>query len=67
MPVTQPSPMPALESVVQHIFETRCITRHDQQQFMIRILSAKTIAPQEQALVNRVFDALRLGQLRVVD
>jgi hypothetical protein len=57
----------SLEQIIQRIFETRCITRLDQQQFMRMVRSAGAIAPQDQALINRVFDALRHGRLKVTD
>ena len=53
--------------IVQQIFETRCIKRRDQQHFMNLVLSTTTIAPQEKVLISRVFDAVQLGQLRIID
>jgi hypothetical protein len=42
------------------------ISRADQQQFMSALLSQKSISQTEQALINRVFELLRRGRLRVV-
>ncbi|GAB4138799.1 MAG: hypothetical protein Fur0046_13540 [Cyanobacteria bacterium J069] len=56
-----------LEQVVDHIFATRSISRRDQQSFMRVVLGETTLNPKDQAMVNRVFEALRRGLLRVVD
>lgn len=62
---TQPSPN-AIADIVNDIFNTRQITRLDQRRFMMAALSDKLTAT-DHALINRVFDALQRGILRVVD
>lgn len=56
-----------LEQTVLKITSSGRITRVDQQQFMAALLSRNTLDPTEEALVNRVFELLRAGRLRVVD
>lgn len=60
-------PESSLEQVIKKIFTSYRITRADQQLFMKTLLSKDTLTPQEQEQIDRVFDALRRGLLRVVD
>jgi hypothetical protein len=53
----------ALQEVVDRIFASRQITRQDQQ----LLLSLFQSSVEEQRLINRVFDRLRNGFLKVVD
>jgi hypothetical protein len=53
----------ALERIVERIFASRCITRADQRIFM----SLNSVDTQEQSLINRVYEGLHRGLLRVVD
>jgi hypothetical protein len=61
------TPMLSLEQTIHRIFATRRITRLDQHLLMTIAHSIEAIAPQEQVLINRVFDALQRGALRIVD
>lgn len=61
------SPNATIEQVVQRIFSTHRITRADQRLFMATLLSKDTLSPEEQEHIDKVFDALRRGLLRVVD
>lgn len=56
-----------LQQVVEQIFETRRITRAVQHVLMATVLSKTLLSYEEEALVDRVFEALRRGFLRVVD
>ncbi|PSB27872.1 hypothetical protein [Stenomitos frigidus] len=58
---------PDIEQMVNRITACGRISRKDQQQFMSALLSQKTISPTEQELINRIFERLRAGRLRVVD
>lgn len=58
---------PDIEQMVNQITACGKISRADQQQFMSALLSQKSINQTEQALINRVFELLRSGRLRVVD
>lgn len=60
-------PTTSLQQLVEQIFETRRITRGMQHTLMATILSKSLLSYEEQALVDRVFEALRRGILRVVD
>ena len=57
----------SLDRIVQRIFSSHKITRADQQRFMSAMLSRGTLSWEDQKKVNRVFDALQQGLLRVVD
>jgi peptidoglycan hydrolase CwlO-like protein len=57
----------SIEQMVSKITASGKISRADQQQFMAALLSQAKISATEQALVNRVFELLRAGRLRVVD
>lgn len=65
-PITMLSqaPYPAsFEQAVERILSSRQISRADQQ----LLLSLQTLTTQQRAMVNRLFDRLRLGLLKVVD
>ncbi|MBW4494214.1 MAG: hypothetical protein KME26_14215 [Oscillatoria princeps RMCB-10] len=57
----------SLDRIVQRIFYSHKITRADQQRFMSAMLSRGTFSWEDQNKINRVFDALQQGLLRVVD
>jgi hypothetical protein len=56
-----------LETVLEHIFAIRRITRHDQQLLMSTLLSKEDLNEQERLQISRVFDALQRGLIKVVD
>ncbi|MDZ8054168.1 MAG: hypothetical protein RMX68_017220 [Aulosira sp. ZfuVER01] len=56
-----------LETVLEHIFAIRRITRHDQQLLMSALLSKEDLNEQERLQISRVFDALQRGLIKVVD
>ncbi|AFY80703.1 hypothetical protein Oscil6304_0974 [Oscillatoria acuminata PCC 6304] len=56
-----------IEKIVERIFLTHRITRDDQRIFMMTLLSKDSLSSKEQILIDRVFEALRQGLLRVVD
>jgi hypothetical protein len=60
---TQTFPSSSLEQVVNQILASRRITHADQHQLLL----ARTLTPQEQALINRLFEKLRNGLIKVVD
>ncbi len=53
----------SLEQIVNRILSSRQITRRDQ----FHLLSLQSLTSQEQALINRLFDRLRMGFVKVVD
>lgn len=57
------APASSLEQLVNHILSSRQITRQDQRQ----LLALQNLTTQEHNLINRLFDRLRLGFVRVVD
>ena len=58
--------MTSLEQAIEKIFATRRITRRDQHMLM-SLFSQKDINPSDSDLINRVYEALSQGRLRVVD
>ncbi|NJN57255.1 MAG: hypothetical protein HC879_07000 [Leptolyngbyaceae cyanobacterium SL_5_9] len=57
----------SVEQIVEQMLAARRISRADQERFMSVLLSKRVLTPTEQAQVNRVFDGLRTGRLKVVD
>ncbi|TVQ16665.1 MAG: hypothetical protein EA367_19535 [Leptolyngbya sp. DLM2.Bin15] len=56
-----------IEEVARRILDTRRITRTDQNSLLCITLSQVTLKSQEKVLVDKVFDGLKLGILKVVD
>ncbi|MFE1747786.1 hypothetical protein [Coleofasciculus sp. H7-2] len=56
-----------IAQLVEQLFTTRRITRNDQQRLMTALLSKTALSSEEQIQVNRVFDSLKQGYIRVVD
>lgn len=56
-------PAMSLEQVVNRILSSRQITHEDQH----LLLLCRTLTPQEEVLIDRVFDRLHRGLLKVVD
>lgn len=56
-----------LETVLEHIFAIRRITRQDQHLLMSTLLSKEDLNEQERLQISRVFDALQRGLIKVVD
>jgi len=61
----QSLPLTNLEQLVTKILTTRRISRMDQE-WLMTLLNKQVIEPQEHDLVNRVFQNLQQGRLRVV-
>lgn len=57
----------SIEQLIEQMLASRRISRADQERFMAALLSKSVLTEKEQSQVNRVFDALRSGLLRVVD
>jgi len=55
-----------LEQIVDQIFATHKITRSDQQHLM-SLFSSRSLNPRDISLLNRVYDGLNKGLVRVVD
>lgn len=61
------SPVSSLEDVIRRIFETHRISRADQAQLMALMLSKSALSDADKTLVNRIFDGLSSGLVRVID
>lgn len=57
----------SIGKVVERIFSTRRISRADQSTFMSSLLSKNALSDDELEQVNKVFDGLRTGLIRVVE
>lgn len=60
-------PEMSIDQVIERIFATRRITRADQSRFMAALLSKNSLSVGEQEQINRVFDGLSRGLLKVVE
>ncbi|MEM6521402.1 MAG: hypothetical protein AAF892_04420 [Cyanobacteria bacterium P01_D01_bin.71] len=58
--------MSNLETTVENIFATRRITRYDQQLLMC-LFAQNDLSSTDKDLLDRVYEALHQGRLRVVD
>lgn len=65
MLVTEPSV--SVEKLVNQIFSSRKITRHDQRLLMSLLLSKDTLSVEEHSYIDQVFERLRRGLIHVVD
>ncbi len=59
-------PMSTLERAVEQMFASRRLTRRDQQMIMA-MFTKRDLSPTDADLINRVYEALSQGRLRVVD
>ncbi|HZG39000.1 MAG TPA: hypothetical protein VEZ50_10000 [Nodosilinea sp.] len=57
----------SLKTIVDQIFAERRISRQVQRELMEVLLSQPNLSNQDHATAQRVFDAIRQGQLRIVD
>ena len=58
--------MLSVEERVAKIFETRQITRTDQD-FLMAVFASGKISAADEALINKLYNALNSGRLRVVE
>ncbi|MEM8602847.1 MAG: hypothetical protein AAGF24_03290 [Cyanobacteria bacterium P01_H01_bin.121] len=56
-----------LKQLVDQIFRSRTITQAEQQRLMAIVMADGRVEPEEQTLINRVWDGLRQGYLKAVD
>ncbi|WP_449419362.1 hypothetical protein [Phormidium nigroviride] len=61
------APQLSIEQIVLEIFSTRRITRTDQRRLMSMLLAKDFLSSEEQNSINRMFESLRQGAIRVVD
>lgn len=60
-------PQFSIEQVASQIVSSRKITRTDQRRLMSMLLSKEHLSNEEQSCIDRVFECLRKGIIRVVD
>ncbi|MEO0705420.1 MAG: hypothetical protein AAF050_07125 [Cyanobacteria bacterium J06649_5] len=58
--------MPSIEERVDKIFATRQITRTDQT-FLMSVFASGKISSADEALINKIYEALSAGRLKVVE
>ncbi len=56
-----------VQQIANRIIYCRKISRIDQQLFMSALLSKKALSPEEKNLVERVYEGLSKGWIKVVD
>ncbi|MBD2338342.1 hypothetical protein H6G64_15315 [Calothrix sp. FACHB-156] len=67
MLITAPTNQVQLEAVFERILNIRRITRQDQQLLMSALLSKEDLNEQEMLQINKVFQAVQGGLIKVVD
>ncbi|BAY98399.1 hypothetical protein NIES37_23490 [Tolypothrix tenuis PCC 7101] len=67
MLITAPINQVQLEAVFERILNIRKITRQDQQLLMSALLSKDDLNEQEMLQINKVFQAVQGGLIKVVD
>ena len=60
-------PQLSIEQIVLQIFSTRRITRTDQRRLMSMLLAKDFLSSEEQNSIDRMFESLRQGSIKVVD
>jgi len=58
--------MPSIEERVAKIFAARQITRTDQA-YLMSVFASGKISAADEALINKIYEALNAGRLRVVE
>lgn len=56
-----------LQTIINEIFSQRCISRTTQQQLMQALFDKNELSEEEETQINRMFDAINRGQIRVTD
>ncbi|BAY88248.1 MULTISPECIES: hypothetical protein [unclassified Tolypothrix] len=67
MLITAPTNQVQLEAVFERILNIRRITRQDQKLLMSALLSKEDLNEQEMLQINKVFQAVQGGLIKVVD
>ncbi|MBD2570994.1 hypothetical protein [Anabaena lutea] len=67
MQFTDKSPQSNLEAILERIFSNRRITRQDQYIMMSNLLHGEGLSDYDMKQINKVFDALKRGLIKVVD
>ncbi len=65
--ISSPTVQLSLQSIINDIFSRRCISRTTQQQLMQALFDRNELSEQEATQINRMFDAINRGQIRVTD
>ncbi|MDB9526219.1 hypothetical protein PN498_09495 [Oscillatoria sp. CS-180] len=58
--------MTTLENTIENIFATRRLTRYDQQ-LLMQLFSQRSLSPADKRQLDRVYEALSQGRIKVVD
>ncbi|WP_016948937.1 hypothetical protein [Anabaena sp. PCC 7108] len=67
MQLTDNSRQTNLEAILERIFSNRRITRQDQYTMMSNLLHQEGLSEHNLNQINKVFDALKRGLIKVVD
>ena len=60
-------PQVRIQELVEQIMVSRKITRINQQQLMSALLSKDGLDEQDRGLIDKVFNSVRIGSVRVVE
>ncbi|MBU6229056.1 MAG: hypothetical protein KGQ93_05130 [Cyanobacteria bacterium REEB459] len=58
--------MSVIEQAIEQMFASRQLTRHDQK-LLMTLFSQRDLNAKDAALIDRLYEALSQGRLRVVD
>jgi hypothetical protein len=57
----------SVESILERIFAIRQINRKDQNTLMAALLSKDSLSEKDQHQINKVYEAIQKGLIRIVD
>ncbi|MFB2891560.1 hypothetical protein ACE1CI_01310 [Aerosakkonemataceae cyanobacterium BLCC-F50] len=60
-------PKVSVESILERIFTVRQINRKDQNTLMAALLSKDSLSEKDQRQINKVYEAIQKGLIRIVD
>lgn len=60
-------PLVTISELIERLLTTRQMSRADQHQLMSTLFSKGSLSPEEQAQVDRVYECVQKGWIRVVD
>ncbi len=56
-----------IQQIAARIIDSRRISRTDQQTLMSALLSSDSLSPEEQNLIQQIYQDLKIGLIRVVE
>ncbi|MFB2838840.1 hypothetical protein [Floridanema evergladense] len=63
----EPQSKASVENILDRIFAVRQINRRDQHTLMAALLSKDSLSEKDRCQINRVYEAIQKGLIRIVD